>query len=195
MKKAELIHTLSFPMLLLGIGLCSVPYIALIRAAIGIDETVRIAFTTTLIFLIGGYMAALGAMIYLSRHAQQRTTQNTDGKRQQVESVKITALKKPHYLGLLMFTPIPFISFIAVYWFWCREGMNSHALDTEYRKSLNFQITIHLYWLLSFFLMPIFFGFITFAMALVLHFFATLYVISKTQLSSVTDYPANIKII
>ena len=189
MKKAKLIHTLSFPMLLLGIGLCSLPYIALIRAAIGIDEKIQMPFTTTLIFLIGGYMAALGAMIYLSRSSQQNILPNTNNEPQ------ISALKKPHYLGLSMLIPLPFLSFILVYLFWRREGMQSQALDNEYRKSLSFQITIHLYWLLSFFLMPIFFGFITFMMALALHLFATLMVIAETQPDSVTNYPANIKII
>jgi len=189
MKKAQLIHTLSFPMLLLGIGLCSIPYIALIRAAIGIDEKVQIPFFTTLVFLIGGYMAALGAMIYLSRRSQQNILPSNNDK------PSTSALKKPHYLGLLMLIPLPFISFILVYLFWRREGMQSHSLDTEYRKSLNFQITIHLYWLLSFFLMPIFIGFVMFAMGLLLHLLATLFVASKTQPNSVTNYPANIKII
>ena len=189
MKKAKMIHALSFPMLLIGIGLCSIPYIALIRAAIGIDETMQIHFTTTLMFLIGGYMAALGAMIYLSRRSQRNIPQNDSNKPLN------STLKKPHYLGLSMLIPLPFISFILVYLFWRREGMQSYDVDAEYRKSLSFQITIHLYWLLSFFLMPIVIGFFTFLMALVLHFLATLTVIAKTKLGSTTNYPANIKVI
>ena len=189
MKKAQLIHTLSFPMLLLGIGLCSMPYIAIIRTAIGIDEKIQMPFTTTLIFLIGGYMAALGAMIYLARRSQQDIPLNDNDKPLN------SALKKPHYLGLSMLIPFPFISFILVYLFWRHEGMQSHAQDHEYRKSLNFQITIHLYWLLSFFLMPIVIGFLTFMMALILHFLATLVVIAKTKADAVTAYPASIKII
>lgn len=191
MKKAKLIDTLSIPMLILGIALCSAPYIALIRAAIGIDEKVQMSFSTTLIFLIGGYMAALSGMIYLSRKSQQKIS-TTDS-----ETPRKSALKKPHYLGLLMLIPLPFISFILVYLCWQREGQHSHRLDAEYRKSLNFQITIHLYWLLSFFLMAVFIGFIMFAMALLLHVLATLFMIMKTPSSDTAsiNYPANIKII
>lgn len=189
MKKAQLIHTLSFPMLLLGIGLCSIPYIALLRAAIGVDAEMQLHFSTTLMFLIGGYMAAIGAMIYLSRNAQRAIAQNDNDK------PMTAALKKPHYLGLAIFIPVPFISFILVYLFWRKDGMQSLSVDTEYRKSLNFQITIHLYWLMSLFLMPIAIGLFTFIMALALHLFGTLFMITQTEPGSETNYPANIKVI
>lgn len=189
MNKTKLIETLSLPMLLLGIGLCSIPYIALIRVIIGIDKKMQLPFTTTLVLLIGGYMAALGSMIYLSRKSKKHIDYH------QLDKNNNASLRKPHYLGLTMLIPFPFISFILIYSFWRREGVQTKRLDSEYRKSLNFQITIHLYWLLSFFLMPVVLGFFTFTIALLLHLVATFYVIISTKQDSEANYPANIQII
>lgn len=145
-------------------------------------------------------MAAIGGMIYVAR----QTAANRESLITQVAATTTTTsdpsishgtLAKPHWLGLTLLLPIPFISFFVLYFFWRKSPNHSAQVELEYKQAISFQITVHLYALLSFFLMFILIGLLLFVMVLALHFLATVYVAVKTQTGANTQYWANIRIV
>lgn len=187
--KNQTLSRLALPFFLLGLILSCIAYIPLIRKTLSLSTEFELPFSTTLILLISGLMAAIGGMISLSRqHATRPKTTNED----KTNSKKLSI---PHWLGLSALLMIPFLSFIIIYVRWQHPSQQTAALDQEHRKALNFQITIQLYSLLSLFLAPIGIGFLLLALTWALHIIGTIWVASRTLYGKNAHYPANINII
>lgn len=189
MNKGMLIQKLRIPLLALGVLLVATAYIPLIRRAVGKDAEFALAFSTTLLLLIAGFMAALAGVISLYRERAN------DAVSYQNSANSNSQYALPHVLGLTLFIPIPFLNVLSLYTAWIIQRKQSQALDQEYRKSLNFQISVQLYWLLILFLMPIGIGFLLLFILILVHLFGTLYVLFKRLNGSAVDYPATIKLV
>jgi len=196
MSKNQFLNKAAYPIFLIGIFLCSFVYIPLIRSLLKFDTGFSVPFSSTLVFLIGGYMAGVGAMIFISRSYAEKSQLKSEKETSETHDKR--SLKTPHWLGLSLYIPLPFLNFILLYHFWRKSRSNSqtsNSLEQEYRKALNFQITIYLFLLLSFFLVPIIIGILMIALSLALHLLSTLYVALTTSADSPKNYPINIKVI
>lgn len=188
MTKHQFLAKTAIPIFICGFILCSLAYIPSLRYALNIDSEFNLAFSTLLIFMIGGYMAGVGAMIFLIRNALAHTNIEFGDENN-------AAIKTPHWLGFLLYLPIPFFNFLVIYLFWLRDrANNSRLLEMEYRKSLNFQITTYLFALLCFFLAPVVIGFFLLALVIATHFLSTLYM-ALIKYRSTRNYPININIL
>lgn len=190
MNKSTLIKHATIPLIILGIILSSCAYIPLLRVCLGVDESITIHFSTVLVYLIGGYMAGLAGLIAWLRTIPTRPNSNTPILNT-IESTDY--LHKPHLLGLTFLIPIPFISFLLLGFFWKKDRHFSRNLDDAYRTTINFHLAIHLYFLVSFFLMPVVIGFLMIALLFATYLLATFYNIIKTNQTA--KYPINIKIV
>ena len=170
---------------LLLIGAAQLP---LLRFAMGIDTTINMAFTTVVVLLIGGLMSGLSAMILLVRRAP---TLNVSEHSHTSKTNEIVM----HGTGLLLYTGIPLLNFLAAYWWWSRVRHQSQRLNLVGRNVLNFQITIYLYLLLSLFMVFAAIGLVTTPLILLLHLIATLLAMVFSALAKDFNYPANIPII
>lgn len=104
-------------------------------------------------------------------------------------------LRKPHLLGLSFLVPIPFFSCLMLGWFWQKDRRFSQQLDETYREVSNFHLSLHLYLLVSFFLMPIIIGFFMFALLILAFLCATFFhILRKPRVSQISRYPINIQI-
>lgn len=187
MNKAAFIVKMSFPLIGLGILLSSFAYIPVLRALIGIDETISISFSVTITTLVGGYMAALAGFITWFRLIAIKPVQYQQGSN--------SSLRKPHLIGLSLLIPIPFISCLLLGWFWQKDRKFNPSLNETYRETANFHLSVHLYLLISFFLMPIVIGFVMLALLLITYFLTTIYhCLIKPKLDSISRYPINIQI-
>jgi len=91
--------------------------------------------------------------------------------------------------------PVPFLSCLLLGWFWQRERQQSRYLDEIYREVSNFHLSLHLYLLVSFFLMPIVIGFIMFALLMITSIVATLFHLCiQPKHKRIGHYPINIQI-
>lgn len=187
MNKATFIYKMSFPLIGLGIFISSFAYIAVLRAALGIDESITMSFSTLVTTLVGGYMAALAGMITWVRLIAIKSVTYKQHSEQ--------FLRKPHLIGLSFLIPIPFLSCLLLGWFWQKDRQFSAALDETYRETANFHVSLHLYLLISFFLMPIVIGFVMIALLFATFILATLYhLIRSPKSSAISRYPINIQI-
>ncbi|MGH1543921.1 MAG: DUF4870 domain-containing protein [Arenicella sp.] len=189
MTKNALITKLAMPLFLLGLCLSSVAYIPLVRKLVGIDATIGMPFSTMLIWLIAGSMAAIAGMISLTR---KRSLDHITYKNENMDNTNIAI---PYVLGLALLLIIPFANFVAVYYGWLKNRNHSTTLDEEYRCSLNFQITVQLYFLMCLFLLPIGIGFLLLPLLILLHIVGTLFVVWRRLSGNKQGYPATIKII
>ena len=187
MNKAKLIQKMSVPLIGLGVLLSSYAYIPAIRAVLGIDTFITMNFSTLLVFLIGGYMAALAGFITWFRNIAIKPVKHLEGNNQYK--------RKPHLLGLSFLIPIPFVSCLLLGWFWQKDRHVSESLDETYRETANFHLSLHLYLLISFFLMPIVIGFLMLVLLLITYLIVTLFHILRTPKSgAISRYPINIQI-
>ena len=187
MNKTALIYRMTWPLIALGILLCSFAYIPVLRALLEIDESITIRFSTMLVFLVGGYMAALAGFITWHRRIAIQPVQHQEQSQ--------PTRKKTHLIGLSFLIPIPFLSCLLLGWFWQKDRHRNLLLDEAYREVSNFHLSLHLYLLVSFFLMPIFIGFVMFALLLITFLLATLYHLLKSPSETNIDrYPINIQI-
>lgn len=187
MNKARLIQKMSVPLIGLGVLLSSYAYIPAIRAALGIDTFITMSFSTLLIFLIGGYMAALAGLITWFRKIAIKPVKH----QKSVSEYK----RKPHLLGLSFLIPIPFISCLLLGWFWQKDRHVSEQLDETYRETANFHISLHLYLLVSFFLVPLFIGAVMIILLIATYALSTLYnILRKPKHGEVNRYPINIQV-
>jgi uncharacterized Tic20 family protein len=201
MTKNQLIQKATLPLVALGVLLASYAYIPILRFALGLDESISMAFSTTLVFLIGGYMAGLAGLIAWAKaidskiikvpsSAQDKDMEESKNKSNDKETKEY--LLKPHLLGLLLVLPTPFISCIALLIFWQKDRHKSEELDQHYRGTINFHLSLHLYFLLCFFLAPLGVGIMALLIFMLIFLLATLWHLFVT---SKVRYPANINII
>jgi len=161
---------MTIPLIGLGILLSSYAYIPVLRAILGIDE----------------FAALAGLITWYRTIAIKPINANKDSNQ---------FLRKPHLLGLSFLLPIPFLSCLILGWFWQKDRPFSIQLDETYREVSNFHLSLHLYLLVSFFLMPIFIGFLMFALLIITYLLATIYhVIRKPKYGAPRKYPINIQI-
>lgn len=172
---------------LLVIGLAQLP---LLRFAIGIDDQISMPFTTVVVLMIGGLMSGLTAMLLLVKKAPVLSFAQSEQS-----AAPRRLLASMHASGLLLYTGIPMLNFLAAYWLWARHRHDSEASNVLGRDILNFQITIYLYLLLSLFMVFAAIGIITTPLILLLHLGATLLAIVFTLANKDFTYPANIPII
>ncbi len=187
MNKATFIQKIAIPLIGLGILLSSFAYIPILRAGLGIDAFISKSFLTVLIYLIGGYMAGIAGLITWHRSIAIKPV---NYKKSSPEY-----LRKPHLLGLSFLIPIPFISCLLLGWFWQKDRQFSPQLDESYRETSNFHLSLHLYLLVSFFLMPLFIGFVMLALLVATYLTATIYhILRSPTVETASHYPINIQI-
>ena len=187
MNKATFIYKMSFPLIGLGILLSLNAYIPVLKVALGFDDFISISFSVLITTLVGGYMAALAGFIIWARLIAAKPIKHQDDQAPNI--------RKPHLLGLSFLIPLPFISCLILAWCWKKERHLSRLLDETYRETINFHLTMHLYLLISFFLMPIIVGFVMIILILTTFFLATIFhCFRKPQDDTISHYPINIQI-
>jgi len=174
---------LSLAMILMGIALFPV-----VRAVLGIDETIAIQFLTVVYLLIGGLMCGLTAMLLMVR--RQPTL-----SRYQSEEIQTALAAKLHATGYLIFTAIPLANFLACYYLWIKNRQYSQWLDYQGREAICFQITIYLYLLMALFMVLAIVGVFAVPLLLFFHFIVTTVATVQTARGLAFCYPANITII
>ena len=184
MNKTELIRKFTYPLIILGVFLASYAYAPILRFLIGLDTEIAMPFSTALIFLIAGYMAALAGLIAWAKELARNNISHNNNQ--------ATLTIKPHLLGLSLMIPVPFISCILLLYLWNKDRQLSHGLDNHYRHTINFHLSLHLYFLLSFFLTPVAIGFLMLFALLAVYIAATLFRLIKAGNG---HYPLNIQII
>jgi len=170
-------------MVLMGIALFPV-----LRVIIGIDDTFEMQFWSVVMLLIAGIMCGLTGMLLLVRR-------QPDLKQYQSEDNDSQKAAQFHACGLLLFTGIPLLNFLACYALWVKNRHRSEFLDYQGREAICFQITIYLYLLLSLFMVMAVIGLFTTPLLLLFHLIATICAIINTLQTKAFRYPANITII
>lgn len=170
----------------------------IIRALLGIDNTIQIEFLSAVMLLIAGLMCGLTGMLLLTRRQPEiryadiaitsvdgaNNNGNTNGK-----AVLI------HASGLLIFTGIPLANFLACYFLWVKYRSTSSVLDTHGREAICQQITVYLYLLMCLFMALLIVGVFAVMILLCIHLIFTIIAIVQARNGSVFRYPANINII
>ena len=175
---------LSIALVLIGAAL-----LPLFRVILGVDVEIGMDFFTVVMLMIGGLMSGLSAMIMLVRRAP-----SLEVSADVVEEQKVIA-SSMHASGLLLFSGVPLLNFLTVYWLWVKHRHESAYLNWVGREVLNFQITIYLYLLLSLFMVFAALGVVTTPLLLAFHFLATTIGIFACVLGKRFRYPANIPVI
>lgn len=174
---------LSLGMLLMGIAL-----MPMLRAIIGIDQSIQMQFLTVVSLAISGLMCGLTAMLLLVRRQPHFKTYLS-------ENVDRGTAAKIHASGLLIFTGIPLANFLVCYFLWVKNRHRSHYLDFQGREAICFQISIYLYLLISLFMAYIIVGAFAIPLILLFHLLATVAAVAMTLNGKTFRYPANITII
>ena len=161
----------------------------LMRVVVGVDEEIGMQFFTVVMFLIGGLMSGLTAMILLVRRQPKLNWPDNVT----AQSAKSSLLL--HSTGLLLFTGIPLLNFLACYWLWVSRRQTSEAIDRVGKEVLNYQITMYLYLMLSLFIIFAGIGLLTTPLLLGLHLVFTLIAIVMAAQGKQFNYPLNVPII
>ncbi len=162
----------------------------IMRAALGIDDTIQISYLTTIMLLIGGLMCGLTGMLLLTRRQpdiQHKPNSNTTN-----ENPKAALI---HATGLLVFTGIPLANFLACYFFWVRYRQSSATLDTHGREAICQQLTFYLFLMMCLFMALLYVGVFALMLLLVLHFIVSVIATLQALRGKLFRYPANINII
>lgn len=177
--------------------------VPIVRVLFGLDDKLSGSYIWSLSFIIGGLMCGLTAMLLMVRKQPQIRTyldddsgenKHTD-KNKSTNTKRISTAAKLHSTGLLIFTGIPLINFLACYFLWVKTRHKSEYLDYQGREAICFQISIYLYLLMCLFMAYIIIGAFVVPLILLFHLFATLTAIFITLKGELFRYPANISII
>ncbi len=174
---------LSLAMLLIAWALMPV-----VRALIGIDQSINMDFLWVVSFLIGGLMCGLTAMLLLTR--RQPDLKSYLGDKQ---NPKVAAYI--HASGLALYTGIPLANFLLCYFLWVRYRHQSRYLDQHGREAICFQITIYLYLMMCLFMAYIIVGALAIPLLLFFHLVTTIVATIVVANGKDFRYPANISII
>lgn len=173
----------------IALALIALALLPLMRVVVGVDQEIGMQFFTVVMFLIGGLMSGLTAMILLVRRQPKLNwPDNVTG-----QSVDNSLLL--HSTGLLLFTGIPLLNFLSCYWLWVSRRRTSEAIDRVGQEVLNYQITMYLYLLLSLFIVFAGIGLLTTPLLLGLHLVFTLVAMAMAAQGKQFSYPLNIPII
>jgi uncharacterized Tic20 family protein len=165
--------------------------VPIVRFAFGLDNQLGGSYIWSVSFIIGGLMCGLTAMLMMVRKQPLINTYLGDASQ---ANDKQTAAKL-HATGLLIFTGIPLMNFLACYFLWLRTRGRSEYLDYQGREAICFQISIYLYLLMCLFMAYIIIGAFVVPLILLFHLLATLSAIFSTLDGKLFRYPANIEII
>ncbi|MFT6711872.1 MAG: putative Tic20 family protein [Arenicella sp.] len=175
---------LSIALLLIALAL-----LPIMRVVVGVDQEIGMQFFTVVMFLIGGLMSGLTAMILLVRRQPKLSWPDT------VTAQPVDNGLLFHSTGLLLFSGIPLLNFLSCYWLWVRRRHISEAIDKVGQEVLNYQITMYLYLLLSLFIVFAGIGLLTTPLLLGLHLVLTIVAIGMAAQGKQFSYPLNIPII
>ena len=178
----------------LGLALMGFAQYPLLRFGLGLDSQIGIPASTVVMFMIGGLMCALTAMILLVKR-QTANIQSFPAKPASLDSEDRYAALKLHAAGLLIFTGIPLLNFLASYHLWLKAKSKSPALFWQSTEVLNFQLSWYLYLLISLFLTLVVIGFITTPLLLLVHLLVSLLACAVSLSGKAFSYPGNIPII
>jgi len=170
-------------MLVMGVALFPV-----IRVIVGIDDAFEIQFLTFIMLLVAGLMCGLTGMLLLARRQPELINYQTEEQDSKIAM-------QFHACGLLLFTGVPLLNFLACYYLWVKYRHRSIYLDYQGREAVCFQITIYLYLLLSLFMVLAFIGLFTTPLLLVFHLIVSVVAMVMVSNNKPFRYPANITII
>ncbi|NND83007.1 MAG: DUF4870 domain-containing protein [Gammaproteobacteria bacterium] len=159
------------------------------RFGLGLSPTIVLSPTSMAMWMIGGLMCGLTAMILMVRRQPMLPSAGSPAA---VERSRALAL---HGSGLLLYSGIPLANFLLCFWLWRRFRQQSPWLNQQGIQALNFQISIYLYLLLSAFMVFAVLGVITTPLLLLLHLVCTLLACLQILRGRSFNYPANIPII
>lgn len=179
---------IAFGLLILGAA-----QLPLVRVILGIEERISIPFLTMVMLLIAGLMCALTGMLLLVKRQPNLELPNVNSIEPRSDEKSISALM--HLSGLLLFTGIPLLNFLLLYWLWVRKRESSAWLDLHGKECACFQIAIYLYILMSLFVSIIGIG--LFLLMILFFYLAIASIIGAIMAAQgkVLRYPANISII
>ncbi len=177
----------------LALALMGFAQLPLLRFALGIDEQISLSSFTVAMFMIGGLMSALCAMLLLARReAAREIADRTHTLNLKQERCVATAMQAS---GLLLFSGLPLLHFLLIYFLWAKYRSQSNTVDEAGRQAINFQISVHLYLLISIFFVFILVGYLTTLLLLVFYFACVLSACWLAWSKRPVRYPTNIQII
>ena len=165
--------------------------IPIVRAILGLDDKLMGSYIWSVSFIIGGLMCGLTAMLMMVRKQPKINTYLSDAS----QPHDTATAAKLHATGLLIFTGIPLMNFLACYFGWLKTRGQSEYLDYQGREAICFQISVYLYLLMCMLMAYIIIGAFVVPLILLFHLLATLTAISSTLSGKSFRYPANIEII
>jgi len=177
-----------------GLVILGAAQLPLVRVILGIEERISMPFLTMIMLMIAGLMCALtGMLLLVKRQPNAELPSSIDSIKPKSEERSIAILL--HLSGLLLFTGIPLINFLVLYWLWIKTRENSAWLDLHGRECACFQVAIYLYILMSLFVSIIGIGLF---LLMILFFYLAIASIIGAVLAGqgrLLRYPANISII
>lgn len=164
----------------------------IIRALLGIDDTIQIEFLSAVMLLIAGLMCGLTGMLLLTRRQPEIRYISTTVAPVDKLNTKASLI---HASGLLIFTGIPLANFLACYFLWIKYRGTSSVLDTHGREAICQQITVYLYLLMCLFMALLIVGVFAAMILLCVHLIFTIIAVVQASSGNVFRYPSNINII
>jgi len=165
--------------------------IPVVRVVSGLDDKLAGSYIWSVSFVIGGLMCGLTAMLLMVRKQPTISRYLNDD----IEPKNVSRAAKIHASGLLIFTGIPLLNFLACYYLWVNSRGQSRYLDMQGREAICFQISVYLYLLMCLFMAYIIIGAFVVPLILLFQLVATVCAIITTLDGKTFRYPANITII
>lgn len=162
-----------------------------VRVMFGLDDKLTGSYIWSVSFVIGGLMCGLTAMLLMIRK-QPLISHYLEGDE---EPKDLSTAAKIHASGLLIFTGIPLLNFLACYYLWVSNRRKSKYLDMHGREAICFQISVYLYLLMCLFMAYIIVGAFVVPLILLFQMIATGLAVVTTLDGGLFRYPANITII
>jgi len=160
----------------------------IVRVVFGLDDKLTGSYIWSISFIIGGLMCGLTAMLLMVR--KQPNIRRYMGDEQ--DSSTAATL---HASGLLIFTGVPLLNFLACYFLWIKNRGKSKYLDYHGREAICFQISIYLYLLMCLFMAFIIVGALAVPLLLLFNLIVTIIATVCALKGKPYRYPANISII
>lgn len=179
----------AWPFLSIALILLGFAQYPLVRYGLGLDTVIVMPPSTMAMFMIGGLMCALCAMILMVR----RQPAIIHDRRQKQDDFFTAGCI--HASGLLIFSGIPLANFLLCYYLWIKYRTRSAVLDGAGREALNFQISIYLFLLLSTFMVFAVVGLVTTPLILLFHLLCVILAIVQSARGRSFSYPVNIPVI
>ncbi len=165
--------------------------IPVVRVVFGLDDKLTGSYIWSVSFVIGGLMCGLTAMLLMVRKQPLISRYLKSDE----EPDDLSTAARIHASGLLIFTGIPLLNFLACYYLWVSNRGTSRYLDMQGREAICFQISVYLYLLMCLFMAYIIIGAFVVPLILLFQLIAIGFAIVTTLNGNIFRYPANITII